>query len=94
MVYANFDIAITKGTASGNLSVTGLPFARGGQDNRGGGVMFTYISMATLTNGLIAYIGDSQSSFTFFNGPSLSNITAAGNLASTSQFIGTVIYKV
>jgi hypothetical protein len=94
MVYANFDIAITKGTASGNLSVTGLPFARGGQDNRGGGVMFTYISMATLTNGLIAYIGDSQSSFTFFNGPALSNITAAGNLLTVSQFIGTVIYKV
>jgi hypothetical protein len=94
MVYANFDIAITKGTASGNLSVTGLPFARGGQDNRGGGVMFTYISMATLTNGLIAYIGDSQSSFTFFNGPNLSNVTAAGNLGTSSQFIGTVIYKV
>jgi hypothetical protein len=94
MVYANFDILITKGTASGNLSVTGLPFARGGQDNRGGGVMFVYISMATLTNGLIAYIGDSQSSFTFFNGPNLSNVTAAGNLGTSSQFIGTVIYKV
>jgi hypothetical protein len=94
MVYANFDIAITKGTASGNLSVTGLPFARGGQDNRGGGVMFVYISMATLTNGLIAYIGDNQSSFTFFNGPNLSNVTAAGNLGTSSQFIGTVIYKV
>jgi hypothetical protein len=94
MVYANFDIAITKGTASGNLSVTGLPFARGGQDNRGGGVMFTYINMTALTNGLIAYIGDNQSSFTFFNGPALSNITASGNLSSVSQFIGTVIYKV
>jgi hypothetical protein len=94
MVYANFDIAITKGTASGNLSVTGLPFARGGQDNRGGGVMFVYISMSTLTNGLIAYIGDNQSSFTFFNGPALSNITAAGNLGTSSQFIGTAIYKV
>jgi hypothetical protein len=94
MVYANFDIFITKGTASGNLSVTGLPFARGGQDNRGGGVMFAYINMATLTNGLIAYIGDNQSSFTFFNGPNLANITPAGNLGTTSQFIGTVIYKV
>ena len=93
-VYAWFDVSITKGTAAGTLIITGLPFTSSGTQSKKAGVYFVYISgLATLTNALYAYIGNSSTAAVCYNGPNLSALEAPG-LNASCQIIGTAIYKV
>ena len=94
MVYVAFDIALSLGTASGNFTITGLPFARGGSSLRSG-LHPTFLVTNTLTNALRLYISDSSTTVNLYDGTGTNayNATKMGS-GSSFQLIAQGCYQI
>ena len=92
LVYVAFDIALTVGTASGDFTVTGLPYARGGSSLRGG-LHPTYLVTTTLTNALRMYLSDSSTIVNFYDGTGNTEYTAT-KMGSSFQVIAQGCYQI
>ena len=94
MVYVAFDIALSLGTASGNFTITGLPYARGGSSLRSG-LHPTFLVTNTLTNALRLYISDSSTTVNLYDGTGTNayNDTKMGS-GSSFQLIAQGCYQI
>lgn len=92
MVYVAFDIALTVGTASGNFTITGLPYARGGSSLRSG-LHPTFLVTTTLTNALRLYISDSSTTVNLYDGTGTNSYNAT-KMGSSFQLIAQGCYQI
>ena len=93
-VFASYNISISsKGSSTGQVSLTGLPFANGSVAGKRSGGQLTYVSNVTISSGQpYFYLGNSVTSPILFTGANTSVTDAA--FTNSVQLIGYFVYQV
>ena len=93
-VFASYNISISsKGSSSGQASLTGLPFANGSTAGKRSGGFLSYCANVTFVTGQpFFYLGNSQTAGILFTGANTSLTDTA--LSNTTQLIGYFVYQV
>ena len=98
LVYVTYDVTLTaKGTISGNITVSSLPFTSGGYNagNAGGSVAY-WQNMNTSWNSIVCHLGQgtnfAQSYGTSGSGNTATTATNTSDLANNTRWMGMLVY--
>jgi hypothetical protein len=99
LVYANYDVSLSaKGTMSGNVTISSLPFSGSGAGigNAGGPVVY-WGSMNTSWNSIQAHIGDGNNYANCYGTQGSGNTTTSSvsptDLTNSTRWMGMLVYQ-
>lgn len=94
MVFATYNIVLaSKGSGSGNVSIS-LPVAAGGGSRSGGGLVTSYTSLSSVTSALWANVPASASvaSLLYSAGPAAPSALTDTNMQNSTALAGVIMY--